>query len=156
MLVMSGALTRLRDLGLSLPSPTKAIANYLPYIVEDGWVQVSGQLPMREGALTCTGLVGRDVTVEEAYEAARQCALSALGHLAAAAGDLDKVRIIRVGGYVASAPGFFDQPQVVNGASDLLVAVLGDRGKHARAAVGVAALPRDAAVEVEVLARILP
>ncbi len=152
---MSVALNRLRDLGLSLPAPTQAIANYLPFVVEDGWVHVSGQLPMRDGQLACAGLVGADVTVEQAYGAARMCALQALGHLAQAAGDLDRVRIVKVGGYVASAPGFVDQPQVVNGASDLLVSVLGDRGRHARAAVGVASLPRNAAVEVEVLARII-
>lgn len=153
--VMSVALVKLRELGLSLPAPTQAIANYLPYVAEDGWIHVSGQLPLREGQLVCTGLVGADVTVEQAYDAARQCALQALGHLAQAAGDLDRVRIVKVGGYVASAPGFTEQPQVINGASDLLVAVLGDRGRHARAAVGVASLPRNAAVEVEVLARIV-
>ncbi len=151
---MSLALEKLHDLGLSLPAPAQAIANYVPYVIEGGWIQVSGQLPLRDGQLACAGLVGADVTVEQAYDAARLCALSALGHLAQAAGDLDRVRIVRVGGYVASAPGFFDQPQVINGASDLLVAVLGDRGRHARAAVGAASLPRNAAVEVEVLARL--
>lgn len=151
---MSTAQDKLRDLGLSLPAPAPAIANYVPFVAEDGWIHVSGQLPLREGELACAGLVGADVTVEQGYEAARLCALSALGHLAQAAGDLDRVRIVRVGGYVASAPGFTEQSRVVNGASDLLVAVLGDRGRHARAAVGVSALPRNAAVEVEVLARL--
>ena len=151
---MTTAISRLRDLGLALPPPTTAVANYVPFVVEDGWVHVSGQLPLREGQLICRGLVGQDVTVEEAYQAARQCALQALGLLAQAAGDLDRVRIVRVGGFVASAPGFTDQPKVVNGASDLLVDVLGDGGRHARAAVGVAGLPLGAAVEIEVLARI--
>ncbi|MBM3269475.1 MAG: RidA family protein [Candidatus Sericytochromatia bacterium] len=151
---MTLALEKLREMGLSLPAPAQAIANYVPYVVEDGWIHVSGQLPLRDGAIAHAGLVGADVTVEQGYDAARLCALSALGHLAAAAGDLDRVRIVRVGGFVASAPGFTDQPQVVNGASDLLVAVLGERGRHARAAVGVASLPRNAAVEVEVLARL--
>lgn len=151
---MSTATSRLGDLGLELPPPTAAVANYVPWVVEDGWIHVSGQIPLRDGQVTCKGLVGQDVTVEDAYQAARQCALQALGHLAAAAGDLDRVRIVRVGGFVASAPGFTDQPKVVNGASDLLVAVLGDKGRHARAAVGVAGLPLGAAVEVEVLARV--
>jgi enamine deaminase RidA (YjgF/YER057c/UK114 family) len=150
---MTTALERLRDLGLSLPAPTQAIANYVPFVVEDGWIQVSGQLPMQDGRLAVAGTVGSDVSVEQGYEAARLCALSALGHLAQAAGDLERVRIVRVGGFVASAPSFTEQPQVVNGASDLLVAVLGDKGRHARAAVGVSSLPRGAAVEVEVLAR---
>jgi enamine deaminase RidA (YjgF/YER057c/UK114 family) len=153
---MSRALEKLRDLGLSLPAtPARAIANYGPYVVEEGWIHVSGQLPLRDGAIAYSGLVGSDLTVEEGYDAARLCALSALGHLAAAAGDLERVRVVRVGGFVASAPGFFLQPEIVNGASDLLVAVLGERGRHARAAVGVAALPRNAAVEVEVLARLV-
>jgi len=152
---MSVALDKLRDLGLSLPPPVQALANYLPYVVEEGWIHVSGQLPLQDGQVAVAGLVGAEVTPEQAYDAARLCALAALGHLAQAAGDLDRVRVIKVGGFVASAPGFTDQPQVVNGASDLFVEVLGDRGRHARAAVGVAALPRNAAVEVEVLARIL-
>lgn len=151
---MSLALARLTDLGLSLPVPAAALANYVPFIVEDGWIHVSGQLPLNMGEVVCKGVVGAGVTVEAAYDAARLCALAALGHLAAAAGDLDRVRIVKVGGYVASAPDFGDQPQVINGASDLFVAVLGDRGRHARAAVGVAALPRNAAVEVDVVARI--
>ncbi len=149
------AATRLEELGLELPAPTAAVANYLPFVLEDGWIYVSGQLPLVEGQLTCRGLVGADVTIEEAYQAARRCALQALALIGQAAGNLDNVRIVRVGGFVASAPGFFDQPKVINGASDLFVEILGDLGKHARAAVGVAGLPLGAAVEVEVLARVL-
>lgn len=146
--------TRLQELGITLPEPTAAVANYLPVIEEDGWITVSGQLPLKDGKLTCTGYVGKDVTAEEAYEAAKLCAINGLALIKQAAGSLDRVRITRVGGFVASAPGFTGQPQVINGASDLLVAVLGERGRHARAAVGVAELPLGAAVEVEFSARI--
>ncbi|MBU6428274.1 MAG: RidA family protein [Cyanobacteria bacterium REEB65] len=152
---MTTTLTRLEELGLALPAPVAAVANYLPVVVAADWIYVSGQVPLQEGQLICKGLVGLDVSIEAAYQAARQCALQALGLLAQAAGDLDRVQIVRVGGFVASAPGFGDQPKVVNGASDLLVQVLGERGRHARAAVGVAALPLGAAVEIEVVARLL-
>ena len=148
--------TRLKDLGITLPEPTAAVANYLPVIEDAGVITVSGQLPMRDGQLTCTGYVGKDVSVDDAYQAARLCAINGLALIKqAAGGSLDNVRILRVGGFVASAPGFTGQPKVINGASDLLVEVLGDRGRHARAAVGVAELPLGAAVEVEFTARIL-
>ncbi len=152
---MSTAATRLEELGLELPAPTAAVANYVPFVLEDGWIYVSGQLPLVDGKLTCRGSVGADVTTEDAYQGARRCALQALALIRQAAGNLDNVRIVRVGGFVASAPGFYDQPKVINGASDLFVEVLGDLGKHARAAVGVAGLPLGASVEVEVLARVL-
>ena len=152
---MSTAATRLEELGLELPAPTAAVANYVPFVLEDGWIHVSGQLPLVDGKLTCRGSVGADVTTEDAYQGARRCALQALALIRQAAGNLDNVRIVRVGGFVASAPGFYDQPKVINGASDLFVEVLGDLGKHARAAVGVAGLPLGASVEVEVLARVL-
>lgn len=145
---------RLQELGITLPEPSAAVANYLPVVEEGGWITVSGQLPLKDGKLACTGYVGKDVTVEQAYEAARLCAINGLALIKQAAGSLDRVRITRVGGFVASAPGFTGQPQVINGASDLLVAVLGERGRHARAAVGVAELPLGAAVEVEFSARI--
>lgn len=146
---------RLKELGITLPEPAAAAGNYLPVVEEGGWIYVSGQLPLRDGQLTCTGYVGQDVTIEDAYQAARLCAINGLGLIKQAAGSLDRVRIVRVGGFVASAPGFTAQPKVINGASDLLVEVLGDRGRHARAAVGVAELPLGAAVEVEFTARIL-
>lgn len=145
---------RLKELGLTLPEPAAAAGNYLPVVEQDGWIHVSGQLPLEEGRLTCTGHVGGTVSPEEAYQAARLCAINGLALIKQAAGSLDRVRIVRVGGFVASAAGFTAQPKVINGASDLLVEVLGDRGKHARAAVGVAELPLGAAVEVEFLARI--
>lgn len=146
---------RLDSLGISLPTPPAAAGNYLPVVMNDGWIFVSGQLPVSEGRITCTGKVGEDVTLEDAYQAARLCAINALGLLNQAAGGLDAIQILRVGGFVASAKGFTSQPKVINGASDLLVEVLGNRGKHARAAVGVAELPLGAAVEVEFTARLL-
>ncbi len=146
---------RLAELGITLPEPSTAVANYLPVVEDAGLITVSGQLPLRDGQLTCTGYVGGDVSVEDAYQAARLCAINGLALIKQAAGSLDRVRIIRVGGFVASASGFTGQPKVINGASDLLVEVLGDRGRHARAAVGVAELPLGAAVEVEFTARIL-
>ncbi|MNK50784.1 Endoribonuclease L-PSP [compost metagenome] len=147
--------TRLKELGITLPEPSTAVANYLPVVEDAGLITVSGQLPMRDGQLAYTGYVGQDVSVEDAYQAARLCAINGLALIKQAAGSLDRVRILRVGGFVASAPGFTGQPKVINGASDLLVDVLGDRGRHARAAVGVAELPLGAAVEVEFTARIL-
>ena len=147
--------TRLKELGITLPEPSTAVANYLPVVEDAGLITVSGQLPMRDGHLAYSGYVGKDVSVEDAYQAARLCAINGLALIKQAAGSLDRVRILRVGGFVASAPGFTGQPKVINGASDLLVDVLGERGRHARAAVGVAELPLGAAVEVEFTARIL-
>lgn len=148
---------RLESLGITLPRPAAAAGNYLPIVETDGWLYISGQLPLSEGQLTCTGKVGAEVTVEEAYAAARLCAINALALIKEALGGeedaLEHVRLVRVGGFVASAPGFTAQPKAINGASDLLVEVLGDRGRHARAAVGVAELPLGAAVEVEFVAR---
>ncbi len=146
---------RLKELGITLPEPSAAVANYLPVVEEGGWITVSGQLPLQDGKLSCSGYVGGNVSVEEAYQAARLCAINGLAQIKQAAGSLERVRIIRVGGFVASAAGFTGQPKVINGASDLLVEVLGERGRHARAAVGVAELPMGAAVEVEFSARIL-
>ncbi|MNX67916.1 Endoribonuclease L-PSP [compost metagenome] len=148
---------RLTALGISLPAPSAAVANYLPVVELDGWIYVSGQLPMANGALTCTGKVGAEVGVDDAYQAARLCAINGLALIKSALGggddSLENVRIVRVGGFVASAEGFTGQPKVINGASDLLVEVLGENGRHARAAVGVAELPLGAAVEVELIAK---
>lgn len=142
---------RLESLGLSLPTPPSAAGSYVAVQDAGDMLFVSGQLPMKDGKLASKGKVGDTVTLEEAQEAARICTLNGLAALHAHAG-LDNIRIIRVGGFVASANGFTDQPKVINGASDLLVEVLGERGKHARAAVGVAELPLGASVEVEFLA----
>lgn len=154
---MSTVEARLSALGITLPKPNPAVANYLPVVEQDGWIHVSGQLPMANGALTCTGKVGAEVGVDDAYQAARLCAINGLALikdvLGGHDGALENVRIVRVGGFVASAEGFTGQPKVINGASDLLVEVLGENGRHARAAVGVAELPLGAAVEVELLAK---
>lgn len=146
---------RLARLGIELPQAPGALASYVPVAMTGNVVFVSGQLPFRDDGLPRTGLVGRDVTQEEAAEEARACALNVLAHLRAAAGSLDRVaRIVRLGVFVASAPGFRSQPLVANGASDLMVEVFGDAGRHARAAVGVAELPLGAPVEVEAIAEI--
>ncbi|HVL90318.1 MAG TPA: RidA family protein [Actinomycetota bacterium] len=147
---------RLSSLGLVLPEPPKAVAAYVPTAVSGATVYVSGQVPFRDGALTRTGLVGRDVTLEDAVDDARVCAVNVLAQLRdAAGGSLDNVaRIVKVTVFVASSEGFHAQPTVANGASELFVEVFGDAGRHARAAVGVAALPMGATVEVEAIAEL--
>ncbi|QBS37931.1 RidA family protein [Thermaerobacter sp. FW80] len=146
---------RLEELGLALPPVAPPVAAYVPGVLEDGWLYVSGQLPLREGQVLYRGKVGRDVTPDDGYAAARLCALNALAVVRAVAGSLDRVvRVVKVVGFVNSAPGFTGQPQVVNGASELLGQVFGERGRHARSAVGVAELPLDAAVEVEAVFRV--
>jgi enamine deaminase RidA (YjgF/YER057c/UK114 family) len=145
--------SRLKALGLSLPPAPKPVAAYVPFVRHEGMVFVSGQLPMRDGAMLAKGAVPSQVTVEAAADAARQAALNALAVLADAAGGLDNVRrIVRVGVFVCSDAGFTEQPKVANGASELFQQVLGEAGRHARAAVGNIALPLGACVEVEVLA----
>ena len=144
---------RLAELGLTLPEPPTAIAAYVPAVVHAGLIWVSGQVPIRDGGLPRVGLVGRDVSVEEAAEEARFCALNALAQLKAAAGSLEQIgRIVKVSVFVASSEGFHAQPLVANGASELFQAVFGEQGRHARSAVGVAELPLGAPVEVEVIA----
>ncbi|WP_329088894.1 MULTISPECIES: RidA family protein [unclassified Streptosporangium] len=146
---------KLAELGLTLPEVVPPLAAYVPAVRSGDHVYTSGQLPIVDGKLVAAGKVGAEVDVEDAYELARVCALNALAAVASAAGGLSNiVRIVKVVGFVASAPGFTGQPQVVNGASDLLAAVLGDAGRHARSAVGVAVLPLDAPVEVEVIAEV--
>ncbi|MEU3168983.1 RidA family protein [Streptosporangium sp. NPDC006930] len=146
---------RLAELGLILPEVVPPLAAYVPAVRSGNHVYTSGQLPIVDGKLMAIGKVGAEVDVEDAYALARVCALNALAAVASAAGGLSNiVRIVKVVGFVASAPDFTGQPQVVNGASDLLAAVLGDAGKHARSAVGVAVLPLDAPVEVEVIAEV--
>ena len=143
--------TALAALGLTLPDAPAPRANYVPTVRTGALVFTAGQLPMLDGALTCVGRLGENVTLEAGQAAARVCALNVLAHLRNACdGDLDRVRrCVRVGGFVNSTPDFTDHPLVVNGASDLFVAVLGDAGRHARTAVGVAALPRGVAVEID-------
>ncbi len=153
----SGPEARLAELGLTLPEVVRPLAAYVPAVRTGSYVYVSGQLPMVNGELPATGKVGAEVDVAQAKALARVCALNALAAAAAAAGGLDAItRIVKVTGFVASAPDFTDQPLVVNGASELLVEVFGDAGRHARSAVGVAALPRDTPVEVELIAEVAP
>lgn len=149
---MTGSIgTRLKQLGLVLPVPPAAVANYVPYVISGNLVFVSGQLPLENGKIAVTGKLGESVSIEDGIRAARLCAINLLAQAqAAGGGDIERVRrLVRLSAFVASTPAFIDQPKVVNGASNLMVEVLGDAGRHARAAVGVAALPLDAAVEIE-------
>jgi enamine deaminase RidA (YjgF/YER057c/UK114 family) len=148
---------RLQELGIELPPAARPVASYVPVVVSGSFAFVSGQVPLQDGAPSVTGHLGADVDVDAGQEAARRCALQALAALRAELGSLSRVRrIVRVGVFVASTPGFTDQPKVANGASDLLVEVFGEQGRHARAAVGVAELPLGVPVEVELLAEIAP
>ena len=142
---------RLAELGIVLPEPVAPVANYVPFVRTGNFMVVSGQLCLdAEGKLVAKGQLGGGVSIDDGVKAARACAINILAQLKAALGDLDKIaRVVRLGGYINSAPGFPDGPKVMNGASDLMVAVFGDKGRHARTTVGVAALPMDAAVEVE-------
>ncbi len=146
---------KLAEMGLALPAVAAPLAAYVPARRVGDRVYCSGQIPMKDGALLRTGRLGADVTIEEGRECARQCALNALAAVGAAAGGLDHVaEVVQVRGYVSCTPDFGQQPEVINGASDLLVELFGETGRHARAAVGVAALPRNAPVEVEMVVRV--
>lgn len=146
---------QLAALGLTLPSVTAPLAAYVPAVRTGSYVYVSGQVPMVDGKLPATGKVGDAVSAQDAADLARACALNALAAAADVAGGLDNiVRIVKVLGFVASAPGFNGQPQVINGASELFIEVFGEAGRHARSAVGVAELPLDAPVEVELIAEV--
>ncbi|MGA8113258.1 MAG: RidA family protein [Actinocatenispora sp.] len=151
---MAAVTDRLAELGLTLPEVAAPVAAYVPAVVDGDHVYVSGQLPLVAGELTETGKVGAEVSTERAAELARVCALNGLAAIDAAVG-LDRVeRVVKVTGFVASAPGFTGQPAVINGASELLGAVFGDAGRHARSAVGVAELPKGSPVEVELIVRV--
>ena len=146
---------RLAELGLSVPGVAAPLASYVPAVRTGAYVYTSGQLPLVGGRLVATGKVGAEVSPEQAQELAQVCALNALAAIKAEIGDLAAVRrVVKVVGYVASTPGFTGQPAVVNGASTLLAEVFGDAGRHARSAVGVAVLPLDAPVEVELIVEI--
>ena len=146
---------RLRELGIELPPPPSAVASYVPVRVSGSLAFVAGQVPLVEGEMLHPGKLGTDISAEQGAEAARWCALQALAALREALGSLDRVRgIVQVSVFVASAAGFTDESKVANGASDLLVEIFGDAGRHARAAVGVAELPLGASVEVALLAEI--
>ncbi len=142
---------RLKAMGIELAEPAAPVASYVGFVRQGDLVFVSGQLPFVDGKVSRTGLLGQDVSVEEGAEAAKVCAINLLAQInQACEGDLERVvRCVRLGGFVASTPTFTDHPKVINGASDLIGAVLGEKGAHARAAVGVAALPLNACVEVD-------
>jgi enamine deaminase RidA (YjgF/YER057c/UK114 family) len=152
---MSAVEDRLAALGHTVPDVVPPVADYVPAVRTGSYVYTSGQLPMVGGAMAATGKVGADVSPEQAKLLAQACALNAIAAVKALIGDLDQVvRVVKVVGFVASSPDFTGQPGVVNGASELLGAAFGDAGVHARSAVGVAALPLDAAVEVEMVVEV--
>ena len=142
---------KLRELGVTLKSAPAPVANYVPYVRTGNILVVSGQLCFDgDGKLAATGKLGGGVSIDSGQQAARACAVNLLAQVKGALGDLDRVvRVVRLGGFINSTPDFLDGPKVMNGASDLMVAVFGDKGRHARTTVGVAVLPADAAVEVE-------
>lgn len=146
---------KLIALGVVLPSPPASAGSYVPVIITGNLAFVAGQIPMQDGQIKYKGKVGKDVSIEAGQQAARLCTINGLAQLKQALGSLDRIsRFVKVTGYVNCDPSFADQPKVVNGASDFLVQVFGDNGKHARAAVGVSSLPLDSAVEVEFIAEI--
>jgi enamine deaminase RidA (YjgF/YER057c/UK114 family) len=151
---MSGKIeARLKEFGIELPPATAPVANYVPFTVSGNIAVVSGQISVRNGKPEFVGKLGREISIADGQQAAKLCALNILAHVkAACGGDLDRVkRVLRLGGFVNCMPDFTDMPQVVNGASDLMVQVFGDAGRHARAAVGVSSLPLGVAVEVEAM-----
>jgi enamine deaminase RidA (YjgF/YER057c/UK114 family) len=150
--IMAGTVEKkLAEIGLTLPTPATPVANYIPYVRVGALLFVSGQICLgADGKLVAKGKLGGGVSVEDGQKAARACAANLLAHVKSAVGDLDKVvRVVRLSGFVNSDPSFLEGPKVLNGASDVMVAVFGDKGRHARTTVGVAVLPNDAAVEVE-------
>ena len=148
---MPGAIdARLAERGIVLPAPSAPAANYVPFVRTGNLLFISGQIPMGPGGPAHVGLVGDDITIDEAYQAARSCGLALIAHAKTALGDLDRVvRVVKLGGFVRAGAGFGDAPKVVNGASDLFVEVFGDAGRHARFAVTVASLPFNVCVEVD-------
>ena len=147
---------RLKELGITLPEAAAPVANYVAYVVSGNLCFVSGQVTVEDGAFKHQGKLGAEISVDEGYQAARLCGINIISQLkAACGGDLDRVtRIVKLGGFVNSTPDFTDQPKVINGASDLMVEVFGDKGKHARAAVSAGSLPMGIAVEVDCVAEI--
>lgn len=149
---MSQVENRLQEMGLSVPEVAAPVAAYVPALRNGDLVYTSGQLPLVAGQLRASGKLGAEITTEMGYELAQTCVLNAIAAVRAQIGDLDKVvRVVKVLGFVASTSDFYDQPQVINGASELLGKAFGDAGEHARSAVGVAVLPRNAPVEVELI-----
>lgn len=147
---MTDYMSRLRDLGIDLPTPMAPIANYVPFVRTGDIIVVSGQIPARDGKIVFTGKLGGGVSLETGTAAAALCLVNLLAQLQAAIGDLGKLkRVVRLGGFIACTPDFTQHAVVMNGASDLAVSVFGDAGRHARSTIGVPSLPGDAAVEVE-------
>jgi enamine deaminase RidA (YjgF/YER057c/UK114 family) len=152
----NGIEARLKSLGIELPPVPTPAANYVPFVLTGKQIFVSGQIPVTPQGVRYVGKVGREIAVEDAQKAARLCAINILGILKSAAGDLDRIaRIVKLVGFVNVAPDFIEPQRIVNGASDLIVEVLGDKGRHARSAVGVATLPFGVAVEVEAIAELV-
>lgn len=146
---------KLADLEITLPEAPAAVANYVPWIQTGNLLMTSGQLPWLDGEIQYAGKCGGDLSVEEGYEAARLCAINAIAQLKAAIGDLSRIsKIVRLEGNVHSAAGFQGQPQVLNGASDLIFAVFGERGRHTRTALGINEMPLDAAVQLSLFAEV--
>jgi enamine deaminase RidA (YjgF/YER057c/UK114 family) len=151
---MSTIEERLRALGVTLPAPNAPVANYVPFVRTGSLLHISGQVSL-DASGGIKGVVGEEVSLEEAKAAARLCGISLIAQMKAALGDLDAVvRIVKLGGFVQAGPGFFEIPQVVNGCSDLMVEVFGDKGRHARSAVGVYRLPMNFAVEVDAVVEV--
>jgi enamine deaminase RidA (YjgF/YER057c/UK114 family) len=150
--------TRLAELGITLPAPAAPVAAYVPAVEHEGLLHISGQLPFREDGSLITGRLGESIDVAAGAEAAKRCGIMLLAQIKAAlGGDLDRVvRVVKLGAFVSSDPAFTDQPKVANGASELMVAVFGDAGRHARSAVGVPVLPLGAAVEVDAIVAVRP
>lgn len=146
---------RVRAKRLQIPEPVKPLGAYLPALLSGNHIYVSGQLPYFNGKLIHPGLLGRDVTIEQGYEAARICALNSLSAIKTVLSDLDRIkRIVKINGYVSSEKGFHDQPKIINGASEFFFEIFGKSGRHARSAVGVPALPMGSCVEIDLIAEI--
>ena len=147
--------TQMTVLGLVLPAPPKPVATYIPVVQTGDLLFLSGMIPLRDGTLVMAGTLGKEISVEQGYEAAKMCVLNALAVIRQHVGTLDRVKqVVRMVGYVASTGDFVQQPAVINGASDLLVKIFGDAGRHARVAVGATALPLNAPVEIELIVQV--
>jgi len=147
--------TKLKELGITVPDAPKPVAAYVPAVKEGNYVYTSGQIPFVAGELKFKGKLGKDLTVEQGYDAAKTCAINCLAAIKSVIGSLDNIeQVIKIVGFVSSAANFVDQPKVINGASELVGSIFGKAGEHARSAVGVAELPLDAAVEVEMIVKV--
>jgi len=143
---------KLKELGIEIPEAPKPLASYIPAAISGNLVYTAGQVPLENGKLNYTGLAGKDISIEDAQKAAKVCAINCLSVVKSAIGDLNRIeRILKLTVFVASADGFVDQPKVANGASDFIVEVFGEKGKHVRSAVGVSGLPLNAPVEIEMI-----